>query len=582
MKRLQKHIATHLLGLLFGVSAALANPVDPVVVSGSASFQSNGSLLEISNSPGTIINWQDFSIAEGEITRFVQQSDLSAVLNRVTGGNLTEILGSLQSNGQVFVINPAGLVIGEGAVIDTAGFVASTLDISDESFKSGSARFAGDGGDIVNNGVVHVTGSGDIILVAPSIENSGILRTDNGDIVLAAGRSITLSFADLDYITFDVQAANDEVLNLGKIIAGGGNAALHGGRIIQRGGIELVESADGKIFLEAQTTNSVSGDITAAGGNITILGENIELADANLSVSSISGGGEVLVGGDYQGGNSVRTASTTSIDNKSAITADSLHNGDGGRIIIWSDLSTKVSGTLTARGGELGGNGGFIETSSLDILDIDANVSVMAPNGQSGQWLLDPEDIVIDSGAASSIENTLNEGGNVTVKTADGGTGEGNITVEAEITKTAGDNSSLTLDAHNRIVINARIRSEFNELKVNLKAGRGIQINAAIDTNGGSVSQVITGGPEVEGSDDTQTTDEAVVAEDVGSENDNIDQSETGENSDSETATEPVASESGQADDGEAVDVGDNPQNPDSADEEAVIELMNRKTKPSR
>ncbi len=254
MKRILTHVSAHILGMSIGVGGAMANPTNATVVNGTATIELDGSILQITNSPGAIINWQDFSISQDEITRFIQQSANSAVLNRVTGGNLTQILGSLESNGQVFVINPAGLVIGEGAVIDTAGFVGSTLDLSDEAFKAGQGTFSGDGGAIVNRGLVHVSGSGDIILLASSVENSGILRTDSGDIVLAAGRSISLTFADLDHITFEVQASADEVLNLGQIIARGGNAALHGGRIIQRGGGELVESPDGRILLQAQNS----------------------------------------------------------------------------------------------------------------------------------------------------------------------------------------------------------------------------------------------------------------------------------------------------------------------------------------
>ncbi|MGI9318045.1 MAG: hypothetical protein ACR2QW_12005, partial [bacterium] len=199
----------------------------------------------------------------------------------------------------------------------------------------------------------------------------------------------------------------------------------------------------------------------------------------------------ILIGGDYQGGNGVRRATTTSIDAESSVSANAITDGDGGRIIVWSDQATSVSGDLAARGGANSGDGGFVETSSVGQLDIDGAVSVAAPAGQSGQWLLDPEDITIDEGMASSIEGTLNEGGHVTVKTADEGTGEGNITVAAPITKTEGEDASLTLDAHNRIDVDAPITSESNALVVNLMAGNKINVNAAIITNGGSVSQVI-------------------------------------------------------------------------------------------
>ena len=120
--------------LFGGVTCSLANPTGPSVVAGLAEIEAQGAQLNITNTPGTIIDWNGFSIDTGEITRFIQQSASSAVLNRVTGGNISEILGDLQSNGRVFLINPNGLIVGEDAVIDTAGFVGSTLNISNDDF----------------------------------------------------------------------------------------------------------------------------------------------------------------------------------------------------------------------------------------------------------------------------------------------------------------------------------------------------------------------------------------------------------------------------------------------------------------
>ena len=123
-----------------------ATPRDPEIVQGTASFIEAGAHLDIHNSNGAIINWQDFSIAQNESVRFIQESAVSSVLNRVVSGIPSEILGSLDSNGRVFLINPNGIVIGEGARIDTAGLVASTLNISNEDFSNQELRFTGDGG----------------------------------------------------------------------------------------------------------------------------------------------------------------------------------------------------------------------------------------------------------------------------------------------------------------------------------------------------------------------------------------------------------------------------------------------------
>ena len=117
------------VALCFASSPSHANPNGPAVVSGSASFATSGSTLTVTNSPGAIIHWQQFSIQPNEVTRFLQQSASSAVLNRVMSGNASAILGTLSSNGRVFLINPSGITIGAGARIDVAGFAASTLNL---------------------------------------------------------------------------------------------------------------------------------------------------------------------------------------------------------------------------------------------------------------------------------------------------------------------------------------------------------------------------------------------------------------------------------------------------------------------
>ncbi|HEU0219698.1 MAG TPA: filamentous hemagglutinin N-terminal domain-containing protein, partial [Gallionella sp.] len=131
-----------------------ANPLGPSVINGQASFVATGNALNITNSPGAIIHWQSFSIGANEATRFIQQSAASSVLNRVVGQNPSSILGALQSNGRVFLINPNGVLFGAGAQVDVAGLVVSTLNLSNADFLAGRYNFtahAGAGG-IENQG----------------------------------------------------------------------------------------------------------------------------------------------------------------------------------------------------------------------------------------------------------------------------------------------------------------------------------------------------------------------------------------------------------------------------------------------
>ncbi|HJQ61376.1 MAG TPA: filamentous hemagglutinin N-terminal domain-containing protein, partial [Burkholderiales bacterium] len=332
-------IAASIQLIFANAPGALANPTGPQVVSGAASLQRPDSrTLSITNSPGTIINWQGFSIGAGELTRFIQQSPSSAVMNRVVGADISQIHGQLLSNGRVFLINPSGIVIGPGAMIDTAGFVASTLNMLDGDFLAGKLKFQGDAssGSIINQGWIRTGYGGHVLLVAPQIENSGLIHTPGGQILLAAGKKLTVTSLDLDGVQFEVQAPTDSVLNVGKLLADGGAVGVFAGSLRHSGEIRanaLVYDQAGRIVLQGQsevqiaagsTTSAdgkIGGDITVQsggltrvagsvsaqgsagqGGSIAVLGDAVSIVEnAALNASGIAGGGQILVGGDYQG-----------------------------------------------------------------------------------------------------------------------------------------------------------------------------------------------------------------------------------------------------------------------------------------
>ena len=153
--------------LVLGDVALFALPAGQNVVIGDATFNINGNTLTITNSNGAIIHWQDFSIQAGELTNFIQSGSNSAVLNRVVGGNLSQIFGTLSSNSSVYLINPNGVFIGASGIIDTNGFIASTLDVTNEAFlAAGDLNFIGDSQEgIVNLGTI-TAHQGDVFLIA--------------------------------------------------------------------------------------------------------------------------------------------------------------------------------------------------------------------------------------------------------------------------------------------------------------------------------------------------------------------------------------------------------------------------------
>lgn len=496
-----------LLCVTLGVSASMvaqANPQAPTVAAGTASFANpNSATLEITNSPNAIINWQSFDIGVGETTRFIQQDAASAVLNRVTTGNASEILGNLLSNGRVFLVNPAGILVGRDGMIDTAGLVMSTLNITNENFLAGRYEFTGDAasGQITNHGYIKTTPGGEIVLLAPKIlnapeagnPNSGIIESENGELVLAAGYAITITSLDDPDISFEVTAPAGEVVNLGQLIARGGSVDVLAETIRHSGEINtdaLSVDATGRIVLTATrhletsagsllsargeriaethagdgseampnptgaaggsvtltvgaaadaadaapTTASIAGRIDVsgarggsatveadsvvvkgtieasgreAGGTIHVLGDTVKAEAATLRANAQAGdAGDIRFGGEFRGASTLRAAQTADVDAASRFEANANASGDGGEVVVWSDLETMFAGKAEARAGLAAGDGGMVEVSGKEILRFAGGVDVGAPNGDAGTLLLDPRNIVIVQGGATvSIDN---------------------------------------------------------------------------------------------------------------------------------------------------------------------------------
>ncbi|GAB3248291.1 beta strand repeat-containing protein [Chitinimonas naiadis] len=416
---------------------ALANPNGASVVSGSASFQQQGNSLVVTNTPGAIINWAGFSIGRDELTRFVQQNANSAVLNRVTGQDPSQILGQLQSNGRVFLINPNGIVFGQGARVDTAGLVASTLNISDADFKAGKLKFTGAGNGSIQN-AAHITtpGGGFVYLIAPSVENSGVIVSPKGEILLAGGQSVELVDGVDTSLRVKLDVPAGQVLNVGQLIAEQGRIGVFAAAIRQQGlvsanrveqgegGRIVFKASGGDVVLAAgSVTEAQGGQILAdagrgdmllngrvdvsnsqgKGGEAQLLGGRVGLfGSARVDASGRDGGGTVLVGGDYQGKNAaIHNASQTVLAGDASIDASATGSGNGGRVIVWSDGHTVAQGNIAARGGIAGGDGGFVEVSGKDILDFYSKVDTTAAMGKLGTLLLDPTDLdVIDCGSS--------------------------------------------------------------------------------------------------------------------------------------------------------------------------------------
>ncbi|MFK5979462.1 MAG: filamentous hemagglutinin N-terminal domain-containing protein, partial [Rhizobiaceae bacterium] len=579
-----------LIALLISAQSGMANPDGGTVEAGTATIETTSpdTLLITQQTNKAIINWQNFDIGVNETTRFVLPGQNSVTLNRDFSGDPSEILGTLQSNGRFYLINRSGILFGRNARVDVGGLVATTHDIRSDDFMAGRLEFniPGDpGASVINYGSISINDYGVGAFVAPHVRNDGVIVANMGKVALASANGFTLDLHGDRLISFLIENPNDHqiydangnpisafVENMGTIVADGGQVVLTASAA--RGVVDSVINTDGviqantvaqrggKIILGGGTTGRVrtSGRIVARGndagergGEITIAGEKI-LADAFavFDAAGRAGGGKFMLGGDYRGGNTtndeiahlgieledeqIQTAKLVVLEEGAQIDVSAIEEGDGGKLIVWSDEATFTAADLSARGGSISGDGGFIETSGK-YLQVEKAADASAANGEEGTWLLDPLDITIDDltdangdwtldpsvvwstsdgGSFTAqtiyptdtgsivdvelIESGINNGSNVVVTTyGTSGSDDGDIHLKTDIDKTSGGDARLSLIAAGDIRIDSgvEVRSTSGELTFELSAAEG-RIRAKnvgrMDMNGGELILVAKDG----------------------------------------------------------------------------------------
>lgn len=501
----------------------MALPSKEDVVVGQAEFLlTDPKSLQVKTSDKAIINYESFDIGKGESVRFIQPSKQSTVLNRVKGGDPSQILGHLDSNGQVFLVNPNGIYFGPHATVNVGSLVVSTLNIRDEDFLQERYQFSLEPGaeqsSIKNDGRISASPEGFLGFLAPIIQNNGFLLAQAGKVVLASAEKVTLDFSGDGLIRFSLDGDLKQAVieNYGQIEAAGGSVSLS--LRTAREAIRMVVNTDGIIpanaieevngvirlvcrseiaakevhiegkngMVDVQGTIDVSNRASGEKGGIArILGEQVQLVGAQIDASGDQAGGLVFVGGDYQGKGELLTAQNTVMDRNSMIYADAITGGKGGKVILWADDTTLFDGKIYARGGSFCGDGGFVETSGKTDLGIENGfVDTSAPQGKFGDWLLDPISITIATGGGSSIAScSAPNCGNGTIRTI------APATIAASATNVAlcarnGATSSIT-------VTNAVTMSNVG-VSLSLTAGSGsagpIALNANLTTRGAAIS----------------------------------------------------------------------------------------------
>jgi len=483
--------------------ATNALPTGGQIVAGQGAIAQSGNALTVTqNTQKLITNWQSFDIGKNASVSFNQPNASSVALNRITGQNPSQIFGSLTANGQVMLINPAGIVFGQGSQVNVGSMVASTLNLSDQSFLAGNYRFSGSGGEILNQGQITANG-GVVALIAPVVKNEGSIRTPQGSTVLAAGNDVSLDFGGDGLMAVTVNQSTLDTLaqNQGLIQADGGAVILTAGaaRDLMSGAVNntgIIEAralaaSNGRILLEGGTTTA-SGTLDASGkqagehgGTVTLLGNKVGLfSGAQVDVSGDSGGGTALIGGNWQGKGVEVNAQRTYVAETAHIDANATGNGDGGKVVVWSDDSTRYYGRITAQGGAAGGNGGQVEVSGKKNLDFNGRVDTSAAQGQGGSLLLDPTNITVA---------TFNPGGGAVSRTlaTDLDQFADNAAETSWITPTALkallNTAAVTLQAYNDITISNAVSATSNtgNFGLTMYAGRSILINDNITLRGG-------------------------------------------------------------------------------------------------
>ena len=481
-----------------GISAQ--GPAGGTVRAGEAriSGQGTASTRIDQSSERAIIDWRSFGIGAGDEVIFQQPSAQAATLNRVTGEQVSVILGRLSANGTVLLINPNGVVFGGGAQVNVGSLIASTSNVSDTNFMSGRLVFdqpGRPGAGIFNAGAMTARDGGLVALVAPHVRNDGVIIARLGKVMLGSADTFTVdlygdalvNLALSDRHAGQLVGLNGEpvtslITNTGRIETAGGQTVLMTARnaknvldnlvnmtgtikadtAVQQGGRILLLGEGGRV--------NVNGTLTAqgtTGGSIQVLGDRVGLgAGASLDASGLAGGGIVQVGGAYQGQGDTYRSTLTTVAAGATVKANAIERGNGGEAIVWSDGHTQFAGLVEAKGGTQQGSGGRMEVSGKSTLDFLGRADASAAAGTAGTLLLDPENLSIGANEAGAIMRVLRTGTTTNLQA------DVDINIDSPIL--GGDRSTGG--------------------GLNMTAGNSINVNDFIVTNNGAINLTATQG----------------------------------------------------------------------------------------
>ena len=512
-----------LLALSLG-GTAYAMPTGGQIQSGQGTIAQNGKNMTVTQQSGKMaVDWTQFNIARDEAVKFAQPGRDAVALNRVTGGQKSVIDGALSANGNLFLVNPNGVVFSKTSALEVGSLVASTAQLSDTFMKSFADSTAnlnltigeGNNSAILNEGTITAQG-GLVALHAAQVENTGTISDPGGTVALAAAKQLTLSpdsDGKLNYAV-DGELAQAKALNSGRIQADGGYVVMTAksaqdvlGTVVNNTGtIEaktLRQDEKGQILLDGGQSGQVevSGTLDASGtgegqsaGSIKVIGQKTIVHDHT----------SLLARGSVDGGKIETSGDVLSLGNGLTIDAKGTQGKAGEWLldpldVIIADTDPTTTSNYDNAEKKTAADSDFTSGSaSIGYNDPDAETANASSVNSAVTWI-----------STDMVEKMLNAGTNVTIQAA-ATNGSANIIVKNDIDKTAGSDATFTLDAMRNITVNGNITSKVGKLNVVLNADSNgdqigaVIINANIDTNGGDFTSA-SGGTVKYASDTAKT-----------------------------------------------------------------------------
>jgi filamentous hemagglutinin family protein len=504
----------------FPVVPVMALPQGENVRNGRVQFKQVGNtMLVLQQSGSAVVNYNSFNIGGGETVRFIQPSSSAAILNRVTGGGRSVIAGNLLANGQVYLINQNGILFSGSARVNVGGLVASGLNMTDSDFFARNLRFSGGGGSVINEGSIS---AGRVTMVGKDVENYGSIR--GGRVTLAAGNSVVIDRVlggDIRITIDGVEQPTVSGFGTQLAVPNGNapntNAAAPDSVITEEESIRAL----GEIATAPVITNGIvmnMGDIKVIGdmdGAITMRGVRVGQFGTATADGILGDGGDI---GIY-----ANELIIMGEESHTSANAGLFGNGGNVKIIANGLLGVQKGAYIGVRGGDKGGDGGFVDTSGHAGVDIQSFPDAIAPNGRNGYWLIDPPNFYIDDDGdrrdcnflgfdcevpiqfSETFNAIIPKGGNGymdvddlqdyyndyramhirTLGVGGGSSDGGQIILEHPITLNSGGDSIFILDGAATVFINGSISSGSGRDNIILMSNREVQINQAVNTGGG-------------------------------------------------------------------------------------------------